>query len=154
MPKITYTGRFAPSPTGLLHLGSLVTAIASYCDAIKNNGRWLLRIEDLDPPREVKGASLKIIATLNRLGFEFDQHIVFQSKPHRQTAYQFALEKLIKLSAIYYCTCTRQQLKKTTILTHQCRQNFEPPALPYSINLNVPNKVIEFTDAIHGGSAI
>ena len=150
VPKITYIGRFAPSPTGLLHLGSLVAAIASYCEAIKNNGKWLVRIEDLDPPREVTGASTKIIEVLNKLGFVFEQQITFQSNPMRQAAYQVALDKLIELSAIYYCTCSRKQLKNTTLQAHQCRQNYDIPSSAYSINLKVPNKTIEFTDAIQG----
>jgi glutamyl-Q tRNA(Asp) synthetase len=148
--KLTYTGRFAPSPTGLLHLGSLVAAIASYCEAIKNHGQWLVRIEDLDPPREVAGASKKNIEVLNKLGFVFNQQLIYQSSPMRQAAYQAALDKLTEQSNIYYCTCSRKQLKNITIQTHQCRQSHKIPSLPYSINLKVPNKVIEFTDAIQG----
>ena len=89
----TYIGRFAPSPTGELHLGSLVCAIASYLDAKAHNGSWLVRIEDLDPPREPAWAAPKILKTLRVLGLSSDEPIVYQSDRHH--LYKEALDYLI-----------------------------------------------------------
>ena len=88
-----YIGRFAPSPSGALHFGSLAAAMGSYLDARTHGGRWLLRIEDVDTPRTVPGAAEHIIATLARFGFEWDGDIVWQSQ--RSEAYRAALEHLL-----------------------------------------------------------
>ena len=77
---MNYVGRFAPSPTGLLHIGSLLTAAASYADARAHGGRWLVRMEDLDPPREMPGAADHILNTLEQFGFEWDGEVVYQSR--------------------------------------------------------------------------
>tara|TARA_B110000902_G_C14220995_1_gene555157 strand:+ start:611 stop:1480 length:870 start_codon:yes stop_codon:yes gene_type:complete len=103
-----YIGRFAPSPTGPLHFGSLVAAVASYCDAKANQGQWLLRIEDLDRPREVVGASDDIINTLQVYGFVWDGDILYQSA--RSTAYQTALDELKSQGMVYPCTCSRKTI--------------------------------------------
>jgi glutamyl-Q tRNA(Asp) synthetase len=87
-----YRGRFAPSPTGPLHLGSLVAAVGSYLDAKCNGGEWLVRMEDLDRPREVPGAADAILRTLEGLGLEWDGEVVYQTQ--RLTFYQQALEHL------------------------------------------------------------
>jgi len=89
---VDYIGRFAPSPTGPLHFGSLVTALASYRDAKANGGKWLVRIEDLDPPRTVPGAADNILRTLERFGFEWDGRVLYQST--RYDAYRQALKRL------------------------------------------------------------
>jgi len=99
------TGRFAPSPTGPLHFGSLVTAVASYLDARSKNGRWLVRMEDLDTPRNVPGADVDILRTLEAFGFEWDGPVLYQST--RIDAYHDALEKLKQAGAAYPCSCTR-----------------------------------------------
>lgn len=103
-----YIGRFAPSPTGPLHFGSLVAAVASYCDAKANQGKWLLRIEDIDQPREVAGAADDIISTLQAYGFVWDGDILYQSA--RNTAYQAALDKLKLQDMVYPCTCSRKTI--------------------------------------------
>jgi glutamyl-Q tRNA(Asp) synthetase len=103
-----YVGRFAPSPSGALHAGSLATALASRLDALAHGGRWLLRIEDLDPPREVPGAAAAIVQTLARLGFQPDAPIVFQSARH--PLYLQAFEQLRAAGRIYPCCCTRREI--------------------------------------------
>ncbi|RPH62971.1 MAG: tRNA glutamyl-Q(34) synthetase GluQRS, partial [Burkholderiales bacterium] len=103
-----YVGRFAPSPTGPLHAGSLVAALASHLDARAHGGRWLLRIEDLDPPREAPGASAAIVDALARLGFAHDGEILFQSG--RDAAYREAFERLRAAGHVYPCACTRREI--------------------------------------------
>jgi glutamyl-Q tRNA(Asp) synthetase len=101
-----YVGRFAPSPTGPLHFGSLVAATGSYLRARQAGGRWLLRIEDIDPPREVAGASDDILRTLERFGFEWDGEVVFQST--RLARYRDALAALAP--DLYTCLCSRAEI--------------------------------------------
>ncbi len=103
-----YRGRFAPSPSGNLHFGSLVAALGSYLDAKANIGQWLLRMEDIDPPREVIGASDSILRTLESFGLHWDGEVVYQSQRHE--FYQDHLEKLIKDGFCYGCDCTRKMI--------------------------------------------
>ena len=145
-----YTGRFAPTPTGKLHSGSLIAALASYCEAKKNNGQWLLRIEDLDFPREVPGASQSFIDMLIKFGFKLEENIIYQSQQSRQKAYQNALNQLIKHGNTYYCSCSRSQLKNISTKEHKCRNSTTITNQPYSINLKVPNKNITFRDKVQG----
>jgi glutamyl-Q tRNA(Asp) synthetase len=106
--NIPYVGRFAPSPTGPLHFGSLLAALASYLDAKSNNGQWLLRIEDIDPPREIAGSKDAILKALDTYGLLCDQEIIYQSQ--RSPLYQQALEQLIQQHSVFPCTCSRKQL--------------------------------------------
>jgi len=106
-----YIGRFAPSPSGPLHFGSLVAALASYLDARANNGQWLLRIEDLDPPREPVGAADNIIHQLESLGLLWDGEVLFQSK--RIEAYYSALTELATEGLCFRCFCSRQDVRAT-----------------------------------------
>ncbi|MEO7403443.1 MAG: tRNA glutamyl-Q(34) synthetase GluQRS, partial [Burkholderiales bacterium] len=103
-----YRGRFAPSPTGPLHFGSLVAAAASYLDARAASGQWLVRIEDLDPPRELRGAGAQILASLEAFGLEWDGPVLHQSTRHE--AYRTALESLSERGAVYDCGCTRREI--------------------------------------------
>ncbi|MEJ7667792.1 MAG: tRNA glutamyl-Q(34) synthetase GluQRS [Casimicrobiaceae bacterium] len=107
-PVTHYRGRFAPSPTGPLHFGSLLAALASFCDAKVAGGEWLLRIEDVDGPRSRDDAACDILATLERYGFEWDGAVVRQSD--RIPRYEAALEHLRAMTAVYPCTCTRREL--------------------------------------------
>ncbi len=107
-PADGYRGRFAPSPTGPLHAGSLVAALGSWLDARKNGGKWLLRIEDLDIPRCVAGATQQIQSQLLACGLSWDEEVIHQSQ--RQDAYQRALERLNGLQYLYPCTCSRQMI--------------------------------------------
>jgi len=103
-----YISRFAPTPTGPLHFGSLVCALAGYLDARAKRGNWHLRIEDLDPPRTVEGSADQIIHQLDKHGLHWDGEIIYQSQ--RNEAYQQALDELIRRSDTYYCNCTRKTL--------------------------------------------
>ena len=108
-PRAPYRGRFAPSPTGPLHFGSLVAALASYCDARAAGGEWLVRIEDVDEPRSRDDAAGGILATLEAYGFEWDREVVRQSD--RRALYEAALERLIEDGGAYACSCTRKDLE-------------------------------------------
>ena len=103
-----YIGRFAPSPSGALHFGSLVAAVGSFLEARAHGGRWLLRIEDVDSPRTVTGAAEGILATLERFRFEWDGEVVWQSR--RTAAYEAALHTLQAAGHAYPCACTRREL--------------------------------------------
>lgn len=109
----TYAGRFAPSPSGPLHFGSLVAAVGSYLEARCHDGRWLLRIEDVNTPRTVPGAAEGILATLTRFGFEWDGELVWQS--HRTDAYVAALERLKAAGHAFPCGCTRREMADSAL---------------------------------------
>jgi glutamyl-Q tRNA(Asp) synthetase len=114
-----YIGRFAPSPTGPLHFGSLVAAVASYCDAKANNGKWLIRMEDLDKPREVAGAAKTILLQLESFGFEWDgessqSKIMYQSQ--RSDIYENYLYNLQRNGFVYSCHCSRKEIADSSIL--------------------------------------
>jgi glutamyl-Q tRNA(Asp) synthetase len=106
MPVI---GRFAPSPSGPLHFGSLVAAIGSYCQARAQNGRWILRIEDVDTPRVVPTATDQILHDLETFGFDWDGPVIYQSRNFEQ--YQFYLNELIEDKLAYACRCSRKLLR-------------------------------------------
>ena len=106
----TPTGRFAPSPSGALHFGSLIAALASYCEARSRHGRWLLRIEDVDTPRVVAGASDQILRDLEAFGFEWDGSVIYQSERFDQ--YRHYLEQLIDQGDCYACECSRRMLRE------------------------------------------
>jgi len=103
-----YIGRFAPSPTGPLHFGSLIAALASYLDARAHNGQWKVRIDDLDKPRTIPGASQDILTTLERFGFEWDDMVMYQS--HRTQVYEEALHQLRTDGEVYDCGCSRKEI--------------------------------------------
>ena len=105
---MTYRGRFAPSPTGLLHFGSLVAAVGSWLCARHAGGQWLVRMEDIDPPREVSGSAQAIFAALPAFGLIADEPVLFQS--HRRKAYDEAFEKLRAANRVFPCWCSRSDL--------------------------------------------
>lgn len=155
---MSYVGRFAPSPTGLLHIGSLLTAVASYADARANHGKWLLRIEDLDPPREMAGASTHILHTLAHFGFEWDGDVVYQHQRH--ALYRAALDKLIEQNQAYPCTCSRKQWQSVAkmgadglVYNGACaaKTTFRlPENQAVAWRLRTQNQIIEFEDKIIG----
>lgn len=150
------TGRFAPSPTGPLHFGSLVAAVASYCDARSRGGQWLLRIEDVDTTRRVDGASDEIIAALHRYGFVWDGEIIYQSQ--RSDLYQQALETLRNQHLVYPCTCSRREIADSStrqgiegaIYPGTCRQHPAKSGVPAAWRLQTKDVVIRFQDEIQG----
>ncbi len=113
MPDTGYRGRFAPSPTGPLHCGSLIAALGSYLDAKHNNGTWLVRMEDLDSPRTVPGAADTILHTLESIGLHWDETVIYQS--HRSAEYDAALHKLNSIGKAYICGCTRKEIADSTL---------------------------------------
>jgi glutamyl-Q tRNA(Asp) synthetase len=111
---VTYCGRFAPSPSGPLHFGSLVAAVASFLDARAHGGRWLLRIEDVDAPRTVAGAETSILSALEAHGLEWDGPVLRQSD--RTERYREALESLCRRGAVYRCRCSRREIEDSAIV--------------------------------------
>lgn len=143
----TPVGRFAPSPTGPLHQGSVVAAVASYLDARARGGRWLLRIDDLDPPREVAGAADLIIETLHALGLDWDGEIVYQSR--RGAAYADALAALDTAGATFPCGCTRAMVGSGPY-PGTCRDGLPPGRRARSLRVRVDADVIGFEDRVQG----
>lgn len=141
-------GRFAPSPTGDLHFGSLVSAVGSYLEAKSTGGSWLLRIEDIDPPREVAGSSHSIISELDRLGMRPDHPILYQSD--RLIAYQHAINQLLDNGRAYHCACSRKDLPASGIYPGTCKNGINPARTPRSIRLDTGNTNCQFTDRIQG----
>ncbi|NQD92371.1 tRNA glutamyl-Q(34) synthetase GluQRS [Pseudomonas sp. CrR25] len=143
-----YIGRFAPTPSGYLHFGSLVAALASYLDARAVGGRWLLRMEDLDPPREVAGAQDAILRTLESYGLEWDGELVRQSARHAE--YQALLKHLLAQGLAYACTCSRKQLEgHQGIYPGTCREAGHATKNA-AIRLRVPDLSYGFTDRVQG----
>ncbi|NCF74302.1 MAG: tRNA glutamyl-Q(34) synthetase GluQRS [Gammaproteobacteria bacterium] len=149
---IPYVGRFAPSPTGPLHFGSLVAAVASYLQARTKNGQWLLRIEDIDPPREQPGASDAIIEALQCYGFVWDGDVIYQSKSDAE--HRSALELLIDQNLAYPCSCSRRDLADAPrgplgiIYPGTCRNGCNKQET--AIRLLTDDKAIVFADALQG----
>ena len=154
-----YVGRFAPSPTGPLHFGSLVAALASWLDARRAGGRWLLRMEDLDQPRVMPGAADAILRQLETLGLEWDGPIIYQSS--RLELYEHALRKLESHS--YPCSCTRKELEDSAlamdgsrIYPGTCRsgpgsgKKSRAGRAAFAVRLRTDGAPIRFTDRVQG----
>ena len=144
---IPYKGRFAPSPTGPLHFGSLLTAIASYCQAHSQHGQWLVRIEDTDILRIQAGATTAILTALEAFGFEWDEAVVRQQD--RLEYYFHALEQLNNNDQIYACQCSRKQLTGFATYPQTCR-HLKLPFDRHAIRLKISNQTICFDDLIQG----
>ncbi len=153
-----YIGRFAPSPTGALHFGSLVAAVGSFLEARAHGGRWLLRIEDVDTPRTVAGAAAGILATLARFGFEWDGEVVWQSQ--RTTAYEAALDALKAAGHAYPCACTRRELADQPLARDGSRRypgtcrNGLPPGREGRAWRVRADGTIRFDDAVQGAQEV
>lgn len=147
--SVRYIGRFAPSPTGPLHLGSLYTALASFLDARSHGGRWLLRIDDLDTPRNVAGAAERIIDTLFGFGLQWDDDIDFQSQ--HLDEYAAAIERLRERGLIYRCICSRAKLADSPDrYPGYCRNRNPDPSQAHALRLACPNQDIRFIDRLQG----
>lgn len=147
----TVTGRFAPSPTGPLHLGSLYTALASYLQARSQHGLWLLRIDDLDTPRNVKGATDSILFTLDNFGLHWDDSVTYQNQC--LDAYHDALNQLANRQLIYPCICSRKELAlqtSTDTYTGLCRDKPLLTNTPHALRIKTDSRAIAFEDRLQG----
>jgi glutamyl-Q tRNA(Asp) synthetase len=151
-------GRFAPSPTGPLHFGSLIAALASYLESKKSHGKWLVRMEDLDKPREMKGAAEDILRTLEAYGLYWDGEVVYQSK--RNDLYQSALNHLHNKGWTYACTCSRKEIQDSATSSQRgiegviypgiCREKHVSKS-PHAVRVKTLDQNITFEDLIQGG---
>lgn len=146
-----YRGRFAPSPTGRLHFGSLVAAVGSYLQARRHAGVWLIRMEDIDPPREEAGAARAILDTLASFGLASDEPVLFQST--RVDAYAEALASLGRAGWTFDCGCSRRNLPRGGIYPGTCRNGLPPGRRPRSIRVRVDSTRITVPDAVQGDFA-
>jgi len=147
-PTITPVGRFAPSPTGPLHLGSLICALASYLDIHSQGGRWLLRMEDLDPPREPAGAAEQILDSLSAHGLDWDGEVLWQSRRH--SAYADAIADLLQRELAFRCDCSRAQLvAEGNVYRGHCRTRQLPGDVSAAIRvITTSNSHIEVADRL------
>ena len=149
-----YRGRFAPSPTGPLHFGSLVSAIASYLQARSKNGSWLVRIEDIDPPRETPGSSDSILRTLEQHGLYWDEPVLFQSQ--QSDRYISALENLNQQALLYHCLCSRKTISEAqhslgiSIYPGTCRRQSVKATPDTATRVIADERTFSFKDRIQG----
>ncbi len=150
-----YRGRFAPSPTGPLHFGSLVAALASCLDARAAGGEWLVRMEDVDRSREVPGAADQILRALEAFGFEWDGPVMYQQ--HRDEAYGAALERLLAAGHAFPCACTRRELEtgappgpQGRIYPGTCREGLPPGREARAVRVRVDGAAVRFEDRLLG----
>ncbi|MFV2059645.1 MAG: tRNA glutamyl-Q(34) synthetase GluQRS [Gammaproteobacteria bacterium] len=156
MHNKNYIGRFAPSPTGPLHFGSLVTAIASYFQAKSQNGKWLVRMEDIDKDREQHGAASLILKTLEAHHLFWDDTVIYQST--RQHYYEHAITKLDNLKKLYRCQCSRKTIRESivkygyteNVYPGTCRKLALSAQQPHSLRILVGKQTIKFNDTIQG----
>ena len=156
---VAYRGRFAPSPTGPLHFGSLIAAVGSYLQARSQDGEWWLRIENIDPPREAEGAVDAILYGLEAHGLNWDGEAQYQQA--RQARYAEALEEIQRGERLYACTCSRQQI--ATAIGHTngpliypgtCRGNPKPQFGSHALRIDTRDSVIRYEDMIQGNQQV
>ncbi|MGB5395933.1 MAG: tRNA glutamyl-Q(34) synthetase GluQRS [Gammaproteobacteria bacterium] len=148
-----YIGRFAPSPTGPLHYGTLVAAVVSFLQARANHGRWIVRIEDVDTTRCIKSADTQILNTLEAFGMHWDGEVMYQTE--RTDAYEHALEQLKQRGLVFPCVCSRKQLAEKTgewspVYPGTCKHVSDWPDSDYSVRIKVPDEIICFNDVVYG----
>ncbi|MGR8933557.1 MAG: tRNA glutamyl-Q(34) synthetase GluQRS [Gammaproteobacteria bacterium] len=156
LPQTRYIGRFAPSPTGPLHFGSLYTALASYLQARAQHGLWRIRIDDLDTPRNAPGAADNILKTLENFGLQWDKAVIFQSA--RIERYHAALEQLLADNRTYRCGCTRKTLDrhqprfpdKAHLYPGFCRVKTPPAHIRHALRIKTDARIVRFHDALQG----
>jgi glutamyl-Q tRNA(Asp) synthetase len=152
---IPYRGRFAPSPTGPLHFGSLVAAVGSFLEARSRGGEWLVRMEDLDLPRTVPGAADDILRTLDAFGLHWDGEVMIQSA--RNEAYRAALAELEQLGVAYPCACTRKEIADSAlsgidgpVYPGICRAGLPEGRTPRAMRVHTDSSLVGFDDALQG----
>ncbi|MEZ8066226.1 tRNA glutamyl-Q(34) synthetase GluQRS [Vibrio sp. FF145] len=146
---MNYIGRFAPSPSGPLHFGSLVAALGSYFQAKSNQGQWLVRMEDLDPPREMAGAADLILKTLEAYHLYWDGEVVYQSQRH--DLYQAQIDQWVTDNQAYYCQCTRKQIKSLGgFYSGHCRDKGLVDSGEQAVRLCMDFPIESFDDVRHG----
>jgi glutamyl-Q tRNA(Asp) synthetase len=150
-----YRGRFAPSPTGPLHFGSLVAAAGSFLEARTRGGDWLVRVEDLDPPRVAAGAEAAILGALRAFGMDWDGGIVRQSA--RADAYHAALHRLRRLGKVYPCACSRREIADSAVAgvdgpvyPRTCRAGLPPGRTARALRIDTRGATVAFDDAVQG----
>ena len=150
-----YIGRFAPTPSGPLHIGSMMTAIASFLDAKSNGGKWLVKIDDIDNARVLKGIDITILNSLERLNLYWDMPVVYQS--NRIKEYQYQLERLKKFNMTYPCQCSKKDILKSAftgidgfIYSGICRERKLEFSSQVAHRLKVNNALITVKDSIQG----
>jgi glutamyl-Q tRNA(Asp) synthetase len=150
-----YRGRFAPSPTGPLHFGSLIAAVGSFLEARTRDGEWLVRIEDIDPPREVASAADDILHTLDAFGFEWAGEVCYQSR--RTEAYRAALDELQRCDALYGCACTRKEIADSglagiegPVYPGTCRGGSVSGRTPRALRVRTDGSAVQFSDRWQG----
>lgn len=155
MKSIAYRGRFAPSPTGPLHFGSMVAAVGSYLDAKFHQGEWLVRMEDLDPPRVMAGAADDILRTLELYGLEWDGPVMYQSRRHQ--AYREALDQLRRLDVLYPCNCSRREIADSVlnpmtglVYPGNCRNGMRSGREEHALRLRTDDALLQFDDRVQG----
>jgi len=155
VPTVRYRGRFAPSPTGPLHFGSLVAATGSFLEARTRGGTWLVRMEDLDPPRTVPGAASDILRTLQACGMEWDGEVVYQSA--RSDTYHSALHRLREKGLVYPCACSRREIADSAVAGVEgpvypgtCRAGLAPDRPARALRIDTRGAAVTFDDALQG----
>lgn len=148
MRPVLVTGRFAPSPTGDLHFGSLVSAVGSYLEAKANGGNWLIRIEDIDPPREVAGSAKRIIEDLEKVGLTSDRAVLYQSTRH--DAYHSAINSLLNAGLAYPCACSRKDIPASGVYPGTCRDGIKGEKTPRSVRFRADSVATGFNDRLQG----
>jgi len=153
--NVVYRGRFAPTPSGPLHFGSIVAAVGSYVEARTHGGEWHLRIDDLDPPRVVQGAVDSILRCLEQLGFEWDGPVIYQSQ--RAPAYHAALHQLRQHGMVYPCACSRKEIAEHAVMGVEgpvypgtCRDGMPPGREARAVRLRTAGARVAFDDAVLG----
>ena len=150
-----YRGRFAPSPTGPLHFGSLVAAVGSYADALAHDGQWLLRMEDVDEGRRMPGADAAILRTLEAHGFQWQGPVPYQSR--RKERYRAIIDELLRQGLAYWCACTRREIQaqgrpgiEGVVYAGTCRGGLPPGRQGRAVRLRVPDRTFCFDDRALG----
>lgn len=148
MHASAYVGRFAPTPSGQLHFGSLLAALASYLDARHHRGRWLVRMEDLDKPREIPGAADRILHILQAYGLHWDGEILRQSE--RLDQYQAVVKRWLATGEAFTCDCSRRALQGHEVYPGTCRERGLTFGPGYAVRVRVPDLTLDFVDRLQG----